>query len=200
MADARRYHVVAMSLHWLIAALIIINIGLAWYFNGLPLGLTPEMHGLAKVKIIQIHKPIGMAILVLSLARLAWRFISPPPPLPASVTGWERLAANTVYVLFYVVMIGMPLTGWIMVSASKTILQYPISFFGLFTWPAIGPLTALPFDQQHQIHELFSTLHTAGAWMIYVLLVLHVGAALRHQFIKRDEVLWRMSPVTRRPA
>ncbi|HEY2179638.1 MAG TPA: cytochrome b/b6 domain-containing protein, partial [Caulobacteraceae bacterium] len=140
MADARRYNAVAMSLHWLIAILILVNIGLAWWFNGMPLGLTPEMHGLEKVRLIAIHKPIGITILLLSLARLAWRFISPPPPLPASVVGWERVAANSVYVLFYVVMIGMPLTGWAMVSASKTIATYPISFFGLFNWPAIGPL------------------------------------------------------------
>jgi cytochrome b561 len=117
------------------------------------------------------------------------------------VTGWERIAANTVYVLFYVAMIGMPLSGWIMVSASKTIIQYPINFFGLFHWPAIGPLTALPHDQQHQVHELFSTVHSAGAWLIYGLLLLHVGAALRHQFIRRDEVVWRMAPlIRRRPA
>lgn len=200
MADTRRYNTVAMSLHWLIAALLVTNIGLAWVFNGMPLGLTPEMHGLAKVAIIQIHKPIGMAILVLSLVRLAWRFISPPPPMPASVTGWERVAAGTVYVLFYVVMIGMPLTGWIMVSASKTIIQYPISFFGLFNWPAISSLTTLPGPQQHQTHELFSSIHTYGAWLAYILLILHVGAALRHQLIKRDEVVWRMFPFVRRPA
>jgi cytochrome b561 len=192
MADARRYNAVAMTLHWLIAILILTNIGLAWYFN--------TLHGLPKVAIIQIHKPIGITVLLLSVARLAWRFISPPPPLPASVTGWERLAAHAVYVLFYVAMIGMPLSGWIMVSASKTIVQYPISFFGVLHWPAIAPLTTLPHDRQHQVHKLFSSIHSAGAWLIYGLLALHVGAALRHQLIKRDEVFWRMFPLARRPA
>lgn len=200
MADARRYNAVAMSFHWLIAALIVTNIGLAWVFNGMPLGLTPELHGLAKARLLAIHKPIGILILLLSLMRLAWRFISPPPPLPASVKGWERVAAHTVYVLFYGVMIGMPLTGWIMVSASKTIAQFPISFFGLFNWPAIGPLTTLPKAQMHQTHDLFSTLHTAGAWLAYGLLALHVGAALRHLFILRDGVFGRMVPFARRPA
>jgi cytochrome b561 len=199
VADARRYNAVAMSLHWLIAALILTNIGLAWWFNGMPGGLTPELHGIAKVRIIAIHKPIGITVLVLSLFRLAWRFISPPPPLPASVTGWERLAANSAYVLFYVVMIGMPLTGWAMVSASKTIAQYPISFFGLFNWPAIGPLTTLPKAQMHRTHELFQTAHSLGAWLAYALVVLHVGAALRHQFLLRDEVVWRMFPLVRKP-
>ncbi|HEY2177250.1 MAG TPA: cytochrome b [Caulobacteraceae bacterium] len=200
MADARRYNAVAMSLHWLIAILILVNIGLAWWFNGMPLGLTPEMHGLEKAKLLAIHKPIGITILILSLARLAWRFISPPPPLPASVIGWERLAANSVYVLFYVVMIGMPLTGWAMVSASKTINTFPISFFGLFNWPAIGPLTTLPKAQMHQTHEFFSNLHSYGAWLAYGLLALHVVAALRHLFLLRDEVFWRMFPFIGRPA
>jgi cytochrome b561 len=191
MADARRYHTVAIALHWLIAVLLITNIGLAWYFN--------TLHGLAKLAVIQIHKPVGITILMLSLARLAWRFISPPPPLPATVTGWERWAAHTVYVLFYVVMIGMPLTGWAMVSASQLIAVYPINF-GLFHWPAIGPLTSLPAAQMKQTHALFQASHGLLAKLAYVLIVLHVGAALRHQFIRRDEVVWRMFPFVRRPA
>jgi cytochrome b561 len=192
MAEARRYHAVAMMLHWLIAILILTNIGLAWYFN--------TLHGLAKVGPTQIHKSVGITVLVLSLLRLAWRFVSPPPPLPASVTGWERVAASTVYVLFYVVMIGMPLTGWALSSASRLITIYPITWFGLFQVPAIGPLTTLPPDQMHQAHHLFVTAHGLGAKLAYGLIVLHVAAALRHQFIKRDEVVSRMTPFVRRPA
>jgi cytochrome b561 len=192
MAEARRYRAVAMTLHWLIAVLILTNIGLAWYFN--------TLHGLAKVGPTQIHKSVGITVLALSVLRLAWRFISPPPPLPASVTGWERIAASTVYVLFYVVMIGMPLTGWAMSSASRLITVYPITWFGLFQVPAMGPLTALPPDQMHQAHHLFETAHGLGAKLAYGLIVLHVAAALRHQFIKRDEVVWRMIPFIRRPA
>lgn len=191
MADARRYNSVAMTFHWLIAVLILTNIGLAWYFN--------TLHGVEKLAIIQIHKPIGISVLVLSVLRLAWRFISPPPLLPASVSGWERVTANTVYVLFYVIMIGMPLTGWAMVSASKLIVQYPISF-GLFHWPAISPLTALPQAQMRRAHDLFEFTHNTGAIIAYALIVLHVGAALRHQFFRRDEVFWRMFPLARRPA
>jgi cytochrome b561 len=181
-----------MSLHWLIAALLLTNIGLAWYFNTLT--------GLTRVGPTQIHKSIGITILMLSLFRLAWRFISPPPPLPASVTGWERLAAHTVYVLFYVVMIGMPLTGWAMVSASRLIQVYPITLFGVAPWPAIGPLTQLPPAQMHSAHEAFETAHGLLAKLAYVLIVLHVGAALRHQFLKRDGVVPRMVPFLKAPA
>ena len=117
------------------------------------------------------------------------------------MAGWERAAAYTVYVLFYVVMIGMPLTGWAMVSAKqKLIAVYPISFFNLFHWPAIGPLTALPDPQMHQAHHLFETAHGLGAKLAYILIVLHVSAALRHQFIKRDEVFASMFPFVRRSA
>lgn len=192
MADTRRYNTVAMSLHWLIAALILTNIGLAWYFN--------TLHGLAKVGPTQIHKSIGITVLALSVLRLAWRFVSPPPPMPASVTGWERAAAVSVHVLFYVIMIGMPLTGWALSSAGRLITIYPITWFGLFQVPAIAPLTALPPDQMHQAHHLFVAAHSLGAKLAYALIVLHVGAALQHQFLRRDEVVWRMFPFMRRPA
>ena len=181
-----RYNAVAMSLHWAIAALLIANIALAWYFNTLPRA--------AQIAPIQLHKSFGITILILSLARLAWRFISPPPPLPASVVGWERWAAAAVYALFYVVMIGMPLTGWAFTSASRLIQVYPITLFGLVPWPAIGPLTTLPPAQMHAAHAAFLTTHQLLAKLAYALIVLHVAAALRHQFIRRDEVAARMIP------
>ncbi len=84
----RRYNAAAMGLHWLIAVLILSNIDLAWWFEAL--------HGLAKIPPTQIHKSIGITVLVLSVARLVWRFINRPPPLPASMPNWERYAAHTV--------------------------------------------------------------------------------------------------------
>jgi cytochrome b561 len=181
-----RYNALAMSLHWLIAILLITNIALAWYFNTLT--------GLPKIAPTQLHKSIGITILLFSLARLAWRFIAPPPPLPASVVGWERWAAGAVYVLFYVVMIGMPLTGWALSSASRLIHVYPITLFGLVPWPAIGPLTVLPAPQMHSAHAAFVIAHHLLAKLAYGLIVLHVAAALRHQFIRRDDVAARMIP------
>jgi cytochrome b561 len=83
-----RYDAVAMTLHWLIAALIVTNIALAWYFNTLV--------GLPKIAPVQLHKSIGITVLILSLARLAWRVASPPPPLPRSVEGWARVASGIV--------------------------------------------------------------------------------------------------------
>jgi cytochrome b561 len=182
----RRYNVVAMGLHWLIAALISANIGLAWWFE--------TLHGLAKIGPTQIHKSIGITVLVLSVLRLVWRFVNRPPPLPASMPGWERYAAHTVHALLYGIMIGMPLTGWAMSSASALIRVFPITWFGLFRWPTISALANLPPERMKSAHDLFFTLHNSGAWLAYGLVTLHVLAALRHQFLKSDDVLWRMLP------
>ena len=185
-AALERYNAVAMSLHWLIAALLIANIGLAWYFNTLT--------GLPKIPPTQLHKSIGITVLLLSLIRLGWRLANPPPALPTAVQGWERWAARATYALFYVVMIGLPLSGWAMVSASKFIHVYPITLFGVIQWPAIGPLTTLADPRMRQAHHLFGLAHGLLGKLAYALIVLHVLAALRHQFIKRDEILARMLP------
>ncbi|MGH7022207.1 MAG: cytochrome b [Caulobacteraceae bacterium] len=191
-ADARRYSAVAMTLHWLIAALILGNIALAWYFN--------TQHGLARLGPIQIHKSIGITVLTLSILRVIWRFASPPPPLPAFLRGWERLAAQGVHVLFYVIMLGMPLTGWAMTSASRLIRIEPITWFGLFQWPTMTALANLPPARMKQAHDFFESLHNNGAKLAYALIAVHVLAALRHQFIRKDEILWRMLPIIRRSA
>ena len=191
-APLDRYDRVAMALHWLIAILLIGNILIAWYFK--------TLHGLAQIGPVQWHKSIGITVLLLSLARLAWRLISPPPPLPASVAGWERRAALLVYGLFYLVMIAMPLTGWAMVSASQLIFIFPMRLYGVIPWPAIGPLTHLPAAQMKAAHDSFAAAHGLLAKLAYALILLHVGAALRHQFIRRDTVVSRMVPFLRKPA
>lgn len=184
--EIRRYNGVAMGLHWLIAALILTNIALAWWFESL--------HGLAKVPPTQIHKSIGITVLMLTLLRLVWRLLFRPPPMPPSMPAWERLAAHAIHALLYVIMLGMPLTGWAMSSASRLIRVFPITWFGLFRWPTINALASLPPDRMKSAHDLFFTLHSGGAWLAYGLVTLHVLAALRHQFVKNNEMLWRMLP------
>ncbi len=185
------YSAVAIALHWTIALLILSNIGLAWYFNTLPRSsqIGPQ----------QWHKLIGLTVLALSLVRLAWRFIRPPPPLPASLSTAERWAAGSVYTLFYVVMIGMPLSGWAMISASP----YLHAFFNRVPvlgvpFPAIGPIADLDPATKHQAGQFFAETHEKFAWLAYALILLHVAAALRHQFLLKDEVMGRMAPLFRR--
>lgn len=186
---SERYNTAAIVLHWTIAILILTNIGLAWWFN--------TLHGPAAAAPVSLHKSIGITVLLLSLVRLGWRLAVPPPPLP-TMRAWERLLARSVHVLFYVIMLGMPLSGWAMVSASASIAAHPITLFQLAPWPAIGPLTSLPHDQMKQAHHLFATTHGLLAKLAYVLIVVHVGAALKHQFINNDDVVARMAPILRR--
>ena len=185
-----RYSGVAIALHWIIAALLITNIGLAWYFN--------TLKGEAQIEPIQWHKSFGITILILSVARLAWRLAVPAPKLPAYVTGWEKWLAKSVHVLFYVVMLGMPLSGWAMVSASSLIKVFPITLFHLVPWPTLTFLSNLPHDQMKQAHHLFALTHGLLAKLAYVLIALHVAGALKHQFISNDDVVVRMIPFLRR--
>jgi cytochrome b561 len=181
------YSAVAITLHWIIATLLITNIGIAWYFN--------TLHGAAKIEPTQWHKSIGITVLLLSTARLAWRLAVPAPKLPDYVTGWERWLAKSVHVLFYVVMFAMPLSGWAMVSASSLIKIYPVTLFHLAPWPTITYLANLPHDQMKQAHEVFETIHGLLAKLAYGLIVLHVAGALKHQFISQDDVVARMIPL-----
>jgi len=175
-----RYNGVAMSLHWIIAALIIANILIAWYFN--------TLNGAAKIPPVQLHKSIGITVLLLSVLRLGWRFVAPPPALPTSVVRWERMAAGATYTLFYALS-----------SASPLIMVYPIKLYGVIPWPAIGYLKHLPHDQMKSANETFVNLHGLGAKLAYALIVLHVLAATRHWLILRDGVVGRMIPFLRAP-
>ncbi|MDR3513183.1 MAG: cytochrome b/b6 domain-containing protein [Caulobacteraceae bacterium] len=184
--SSERYSTSAILLHWLIAVLLIGNIGLAWYFN--------TLHGPAAAAPVALHRSIGITVLLLSLARLALRLAVRPPPLPAGLAAWERWASKAVHVLFYVVMIGLPLTGWAMVSVGPHLVQTPMTLFNLIPWPAIAPLTTVPAAQVHPTHELFEAAHGLMGKLAYVLIVLHVLAALKHQLIDRDTVVGRMAP------
>ncbi len=182
-----RYTAVAIALHWLIALAIITNIGLAWWFNTLV--------GEAKIPPVQLHKSIGVTVLLLSLIRVAWRLAVRPPPPPAGMPAWQVRVAGLTHFLFYVIMLGMPLSGWAMSSASPLIHVFPITLYNVIPWPTIAPLANLPHEQMKLAHKVFEQTHGLLAKMAYVLIALHVGAALKHQIIDRDGVLGRMLPL-----
>ena len=187
-----RYSGVAMALHWLLALAIVANVGVAWYAN--------TLHGLAKMPSMQIHKSLGITILLLTFVRLAWRLFKKPPEMRADLKPWERRLAQAVHVLFYLTMVALPLTGWAMVSATPLIHVYPIDMFGLFHWPEIAPLANLPHDRMHEVHETFEAAHGLLAKLIvYVLIPLHILGALKHQFLDRDNELGRMIPFLKAP-
>ena len=185
----QRYNAGAIALHWIIALMILTNIGLAWWFN--------TLHGLAKIEPVQLHKSIGITVLVLTVIRLGWRLVVPAPKLPEDFRGWEKWLAQAVHVFFYVVMLGLPLTGWAFTSASPLIHVFPIVLFHLIPWPTLSALANLPHDQMRTAHDLFLASHGLLAKLAYVLIVLHVAGALKHQFINNDDVAARMIPFLR---
>jgi cytochrome b561 len=188
-AVQERYSNVAITLHWLIALGIIVNIALGLYFADLPRS-DPD-----KFFLTQTHKSIGLTILVLSLIRVAWRLMNPVPPLPASMSPVTRFAAHATHFLLYVLIIAIPLSGWLLVSSSP--LGLPTMYFGWFAWPQLPYFSDLPRAAKKMwVHE-FSTVHVYLAWSAIVLVTLHVVAALYHQFIRRDIVLGRMLPLVK---
>ena len=184
-----RYGSVAMTLHWLIAAAVLFNIALGYYMGDLPQS-DPD-----RFWFIQFHKSTGLSILVLSVARVLWRVVNPMPDFSAQMPMWERVAARGVHNVFYVLIIAIPLAGWAMVSSSP--LGLPTMWYGLFQWPHIPFLAELPREQKQQIIGTLRETHNTLALTALCLIVLHVAAALKHQFWNRDTVFARMLPGTK---
>ena len=186
---ALRYGNVAMTFHWVIAALIATNLGLGFYFANIM-----DSHAPGFFAIVQLHKSIGLTVLVLSVLRLGWRLVNPIPPLPKDFGTGLRILARGTHYLFYVLIIAIPLAGWSMVSASPR--GTPTLYFGLFHWPAIWFLAELPRAAKRSYTEVLEETHALLAYSAAALLVLHISAALWHHFSRRDDVLKRMIPGT----
>lgn len=185
-AAHHRYATVAIALHWLIAAAIVFQIILGWRMEGPSSPLT--------YAIFQLHKSVGITILLLSLIRLGWRLTHTAPTLPDAMPGWERFAAKATHWGFYVIMIGLPLTGWAIVSTSR--VQIPTLLYGLVPWPHL-PLHDLAAPARKAWHDAAENGHGLLVLLTLAMLALHVGAALKHHFINRDEVLGHMVPGVR---
>lgn len=174
-----RYTSVAKALHWTIALMILTLIPAGLIMHNMPFGET-------KFLIYQVHKSFGLTVLALALVRLAWRLMHPVPPLPDSLQLWERLAARFTHIAFYVIMIGIPLIGWAMVSSAP--IGIPTKLFFLI------PVPHFPLPQSEALYALLLSSHKYMAFATLGLLVLHVGAALKHHFVLLDDVLMRMLP------
>ena len=171
-----RWGAVAKTFHWLIAILILVQgaIGLTM----VDLGMTP-----AKVKVFALHKSIGLTILALALLRLAWRLgqrVPRDPPMPR----WQRLAARASHFLLYVLILALPLSGWLFNSAAN----FPLEWFGVVHVPSL----TRGLDPALKAWALRA--HVVLFWTLIGVVVVHVAAALWHHFVQRDEVLTRMLP------
>ncbi len=188
-AMTERYTAVAIALHWATAVSIVgLVVAGVWMVNAIKSPDTATRA--AAYDTYQLHKSLGLTVLVLSIVRLIWRLIHRAPPMPAGMTPFQRKAAHGTHVLFYVLMIGMPLAGWAMVSASK--FGLPTIVFGLFEWPHIGWVENLA--DKDAAETAFKAAHKYMGYGLAALLALHVGAALKHHFVDRDGVLARMVP------
>lgn len=184
---ANRYTSVAIALHWLIALLVIGQLAGGLYMHDLP-----KERADLKFELYQWHKSFGVTILALTLVRLGWRLTHPAPPLPATMPRWEKIAARISHFGFYVLLIVLPLIGWLVVSSSPLANSVQTYLFGVIHWPH------LPFfegvENRRDLSRNFAELHKYVAFGIIGLIALHVGAALKHQFFNRDIVLSHMLP------
>lgn len=182
-----RYSGVAILLHWAMALgiLCLIAIGLVMT----QLAVTP----IWQFKLYQLHKSIGITVLVLAVFRLLWRLGHTPPPLPATMPALERRAAEGMHRLLYVFLFGLPLTGWALVSVSP--YNIPTVLYGWIPWPHLPVLSTL--HDKVLADAVLSKIHAYGAWVLIALLAVHAGAALRHHLILRDHLLSRMLPPLR---
>jgi cytochrome b561 len=169
------YGIVAQLLHWLIAALVLAQLAIGLCAANLPVSL-------ARLQWLSRHKSLGLAILVLVLARLAWR-LAAPPPLPDFMPRWECRAALATHRLFYAWLLLAPLAGWLHASASGL----SVKWFGLFLVPDL-------VDKDRALAALFRAVHLGLVATLAALIALHVAAALRHAFVRRDGVAHRMLP------
>lgn len=174
MQSEGRYTTVAIVLHWLIAALVMAQFAFGWWMQTIPKD-PPGMRAGA----FNLHKSVGLTILALMLLRLAWRLMHKPPALP-SMPQWQALLARTVHIGLYVLLIALPLTGYLGSSFSG----YPVKFFGITlpSWAA----------KNVAAKEWMSAAHLAIGWALAVAFTLHVAGAIKHAVLDRDGLLSRM--------
>jgi cytochrome b561 len=172
--NVARYTQPAVLLHWAIALLILGLFPLGLYMVELP--VSPD-----KLKLYSYHKWAGVTVFLLAALQLAWRWRHAPPPLPVSLPPWQRHAAHRLHGVLYMLMLAVPLTGWWMGSA----YGFTTSWFGVLPLPDLLPRDEALGDALRLVHEYLN-------YVFMVCVTGHVGAALKHQLIDRDGMLYRM--------
>lgn len=174
-----RWGALSQTFHWLIVALVIIQVTLGKIAEGLP-------NGVEKLATLARHKSVGITILMLATLRLLWRWMNPVPALPSTLRPYERGLAHFSHAALYVLLFAMPLSGWAMSSARG----FSVSWFGLAQLPDFVPKSRSLYEALHETHETL-------AYALGALALLHIAGALKHHFVLRDDVLRRMLPFTK---
>ena len=173
MSTGMPYSTAAIVLHWLVALLLLVAFPLGVYMHELP--LSPD-----KLKLYSYHKWLGITVLMLVAIRLSWR-LTHTPPLQADIASWQRRASAIVHGLMYLLMLAIPLSGWLMSSAKG----FQTVWFGVLPLPDL-------VGKNRELGDLLAEVHEALNFTLLALVVLHVGAALQHHFIERRPFLQRM--------
>jgi cytochrome b561 len=171
-----RYTKTAKGLHWLMAVLFFGLLGLGFYMQGLP--FSPD-----KLKYYSWHKWLGVIVFLLALVRLAWRVTHKPPALPSSMPRLMQVAAHAGHHMLYLLMFAIPLSGWLMSSAKG----FQTVWFGVLPIPDL-------LEKDKMLGDLLQTVHVSSNFLFIAVLVGHIGAALKHHFIDKDDILTRMLP------
>jgi cytochrome b561 len=163
----------AVSLHWLIAGLILAALFMGWTMTSME--FSP-----GKLKLVNYHKWVGVTVLALVLLRISWRLTHRPPPLEP-MAGWQRFSAHAGHGLLYLLMVAMPLSGWAYSNATG----YPIVYLGKLPLPDI-------VGRDKELGAQLLLLHKTLAIAMAATVALHVLAALQHHFFHGDRTLRRM--------
>lgn len=180
MNQSLHYTGTAKTIHWLMALLIFALLALGFYMADLP--LSP-----AKLKLYAWHKWAGVTVFLLTLVRLAWRITHQRPALPWQMSRLQQLAAHAGHIGLYVLMVAIPLSGWLMSSAKG----YQTVWFGVLPIPDLIP-------KNKEVGDLLRDVHESLNLLLITVLIVHIAAALKHHFIDKDEVLRRILPARRR--
>jgi len=177
MSDAVvRYRVPAQILHWLTAALVVTGVGLGFAMLSVDAGPLQN-------RLFDLHRSFGASILALTGLRLLWRLYAPPPPMVAGLPAWQARIAAITHILLYVLLFAVPLMGW----AGTSAFGARIPVFGLFELPMI-------LEKNKELADVLLPLHGILALSLCALLIMHIGAALHHHFVRKDDTLRRMLP------
>lgn len=179
-----RYSAVGVVFHWVMAALVLFQLGWGWYTEWLASGGD-------KLLAYGVHGDIGLLILVLAIGRMIWRTMIPGPINDADIPGIQSRLAHATHIVFYVCFFGLPLSGWAMWSSTAD--PAPIQMGGFVPWPAL-PLHELPRAMRWAIMDWAEDVHHVLMMTLAVLVPLHVAAALKHHFWDRHDVLTGMLP------
>jgi cytochrome b561 len=190
MSSARTtYDPIAMTLHWLMAIAIIALLLIGWTMTG------DSIDSSTRETFFVWHKSMGVVIFFAALFRLFWRSRHEPPPEPASLEAGEIMLAQTTHMLLYAFLILQPLTGWMLSS----VMPYKTQFFGFFIIPDLFFMPSYDTAVGTWLSSFLKNLHGFLGSAFAILLVVHIGAALKHHFLTRDAVLFRMAPVWAAP-